>query len=206
LILAGDAHITIHKEGGMNRRWVLRSALAAALPGRTNTAKAQTRKEGVFIAGGEDRFHDDTMLPRCKLSAKDTNGALSILGGDHDNPGRAAAAANGKFGVPLHIHDDQDEFWYIVDGEYLFQIGDRKFRAKAADALFGPRRVPHSIRQLSEHGSLLSVLQPAGTIEDFFHELAQLRGGRVGRMPSPERLAELFRSHGMEIVGPVVEL
>ena len=33
-------------------------------------------KEPIFVAGGEDRFHDESMLPRCKLSAKDTNGAL----------------------------------------------------------------------------------------------------------------------------------
>ena len=89
----------------------------------------------------------------------------------------------------------------------MFQIGDRKIRAKTGDALFSPRRVPHSIRQMTERGSLLTVCHPAGTPEEFFRELAQLRGGkRDGPMPAPECLPELFRKHGMEIVGPVVEI
>jgi hypothetical protein len=46
--------------------------------------------------------------------------------------------------------------------------------------------------------------QPAGTLEEFFHELAQLRP-KEGTMPPPERMAQLFRVHGMEIVGPAVE-
>jgi mannose-6-phosphate isomerase-like protein (cupin superfamily) len=157
-------------------------------------------KEPIFVAGGEDRFHNESMLPRCKLSAKDTNGNLCVLGGNHDNP-------PGRIGIPLHFHHDQDEFWYIVEGEYVFQIGDRKIRAKTGDALFSPRRVPHSIRQMTERGSLLTVCHPAGTPEEFFRELAQLRGGkRDGPMPAPECLPELFRKHGMEIVGPVVEI
>jgi quercetin 2,3-dioxygenase len=193
----------------MDRRSILRSVLtAAALNTRTHTANAQIRKEAVFVPNGEDRFHDETMLPHCKLSARDTNGALCILGGDHGNPLRARRIADARErirrGVPLHIHHDQDEFWYIVDGEYLFQIGDRKMRAKAGDSVFAPRGVPHSPRQISEHGSLLSVLQPAGSIEEFFREWAELLK-KVRGMPSSQEMAEVFRAHGMEIVGPAVE-
>lgn len=161
-----------------------------------DSPKAETERQPIFVSHGEDRFHDKTMFPRCKLSGRDTKGALCVLGGDQNNLLRAA--------VPLHVHHDQDEFWYVVDGEYLFQIGDQKIWAKAGDALFGPRGVPHSPRQISEGGSLLSVLQPAGTIEEFFRELAQLRE-MEGGMPQPERLTNLFKKHGMEIVGPVVE-
>src|SRR5215472_12823232 len=206
-----DAHNAIEKEGEMDRRSMLRSVLtAAALQGRTHTAKAQIRKEAVFVANGEDRFHDETMLTHIKLSAKDTNGALCILGGDHGNPLAANPRRTAdvleriRRGVPLHIHHDQDEFWYIVDGEFLFQIGNRKVRAKAGDSVFAQRGIPHSPRLISEQGSLLSVLQPAGSIEEFFRDWAKLLK-KVGGMPSSEQMAEVFRAHGMEIVGPAVE-
>ena len=180
----------------MERRSILQSLLAAALGG-THAAKAQNSKEPVFVAAGEDRFHDQTMLPQCKLSAKDTKGAMSVFGTPRNFPVRGSA-------VPLHVHHRQDEFWYVAEGEVLFQVGDRKIRAQAGDTVFGPRGVPHSLRSMAEHGSLISILQPAGTLEEFFHELAQLRM-KEGTMPPPERMAELFRAHGMEIVGPAVE-
>lgn len=180
----------------MDRRSIIRSAMVMAVADCCTQAAPLANTQSVFVAGGEDRFRDETMFPRCKLSGKDTNGALCVLGGDHNNLFSAA--------VPLHVHHNQDEFWYIVDGEFLFQIGDRKIRAKAGDSLFGPRGVPHSPRQISKAGSLLSVLQPAGTIEEFFRELAEIRK-KEGGMPSPEHMALLFRAHGVEIVGPLVE-
>jgi mannose-6-phosphate isomerase-like protein (cupin superfamily) len=196
----------------MDRRSIIRSVLTAvAFENHTQPAKAQIRKEVVFVPNGEDRFHEETMLPHCKLSAKDTNGALCIFGGDHSNPLRAgnpqriaSARKMIRRGVPLHVHHHQDEFWYIVDGEYSLQIGDRKMRAKAGDSVFAPRGIPHSPRLISEQGSLLSVLQPAGSIEDFFREWAKLLK-KAGAMPTSEQMAEVFRTHGMEIVGPAVE-
>lgn len=143
----------------MERRSLLQSLLAAAaLEGGADAAKAQSSKEAVFVAAGEDRFHDAAMLPHCKLSAKDTNGAMCVFGSPRSNGSHRGAA------VPLHVHHDQDEFWYVGEGEVLFQVGDRKMRAQTGDAVFGPRRVPHSLRYMSEGGSLISVLQPAGTI------------------------------------------
>ena len=104
-------------------------------------------------------------------------------------------------GVPLHVHHHQDEWWYILTGEYLFQIGDRRIRAKVGDAVFAPRGVPHSPLRLSQSSSNITLFQPAGTMEEFFHEVAKLRPG-TGQGVAVESMGELFRAHGMEIVGP----
>src|SRR5712691_3112648 len=89
------------KENQMERRSILQSVLAAAvLQNRTQTAKAQTRKEPVFVAAGEDRFHEQSRLPRCKLSGKDTNGMLSIFG----SGGPLSLPSGSRAGVPLHVH------------------------------------------------------------------------------------------------------
>lgn len=193
----------------MERRSVLQSMLVAAgLQSGAQTTSAQTRKEPVFVAAGEDRFHEQSRLPNCKLSGKDTNGMLSIFAsGDPLSlpPGDPITKTLGRPGVPLHVHHAQDEFLYVLDGEWIFQVGERKIRARSGDSIFGPRGIPHSLRQLSgTPNKLVSIFQPAGTMEEFLLEWAQMRR-KEGRMPSPEQMADLFRAHGMEIVGPVVE-
>src|SRR5690349_12712155 len=122
----------------MERRFMLRSVLAAsAFGGRTHVANAQVRKEAIVVTAGEDRFLQEkwTTPAPCKLSGRDTNGAMAVFGGVRRGPG-------GR--IPLHIHHDQDECWYILEGEYVIQVGDRKIHAKAGDFVFGPRGVPHS--------------------------------------------------------------
>lgn len=179
----------------MERRLVLPSLLAGLAVSSEDVASGQTKKEAIFVPAGEDRSHTTVTIAKCKLSGRDTNGALSIFGGDPHPAG----------GVPLHVHHDQDEWWYVLDGEHLFQIGDKKIRAKAGDALFGPRGVPHSPRQLSPQGAVLTAFQPAGTMEEFFQELAQA-ARKAGGAPPREVMAALFQAHQMQIVGPMVEL
>lgn len=177
----------------MERRSIVQSVLGAiALQHGTRTADAQTGNAAVFVQAGEDRFHEKITLVPCLLSGKDTNGALSVFG-----PSVRKAPPGG---VPLHVHHHQDEWWYIIDGEYLFQVGDKKFRAKAGDSVFGPRGVPHSPRRLSDSSASITIFQPAGAMEEFFHEVAQ-----VFQKNPKARLDQLFRAHGMDIVGGVVE-
>jgi hypothetical protein len=72
---------------------------------------------------------------------------------------------------------------------------------KAGDTIFLPRKVPHSWIQLSESGKMLVTLQPAGKLEDFFVTMSGLQLD-----PSPQMMAQLFRDHDMEVVGPPVAL
>ena len=178
----------------MDRRDIFKSLLCVAgLEASSSVWAEEQKKEAIVVASGNDRANSTLTIANCKLSGRDTNGALAIFGGDPDH-------AHG--GVPLHVHHEQDEWWFIIQGEHLFQIGDKKIRAKTGDAIFGPRGVPHSPRQLSSKGSVLTAFQPAGTMEEFFHELAQLV--KTGGM-SPAKMAALFKAHQMEIVGPMVE-
>jgi uncharacterized cupin superfamily protein len=158
----------------MDRRSILQSALAAlALQNVSSSVNAQT----------------STGTP-CLLSGKETKGTLAIFGGESKPAGGA---------VSLHIHHDQDEWWYIIEGQHLFQIGDRKIVAKPGDALYGPRGVPHSHRRLTTGAGIGGYLG-AGTIEEFFIKVAQRR-----QKDPKAALDDLFLAHGMKIVGPPVE-
>jgi mannose-6-phosphate isomerase-like protein (cupin superfamily) len=177
----------------MKRRTLLKSTLAAPLALSSQQAQADMLKRAIHVAVADDRFHEHLKLGGtsptfCKVSAKDTNGAMCIF-----EESRA-----GKGGPPLHLHHDQEEWFYVMEGEYAFQVGDEKFRLKSGECVLAPRKVPHAFAHLGDGmGKMMIVLQPAGDMEAFFREFAKL----AGPVP-PEQAQALFRAHGMEITGP----
>src|SRR5215470_7064734 len=70
----------------------------------------------------------------CKLSGADSEGRLCIYDTYRSTRG----------GPPLHYHREQDEWFFVREGEFVFRIGDDMFRLKAGDSVFGPRNVPHA--------------------------------------------------------------
>ncbi|MBL0053012.1 MAG: cupin domain-containing protein, partial [Bacteroidetes bacterium] len=121
---------------------------------------------------------------------KDTNGNLTIF----------EYTGNEKGGPPLHVHPYQDEIFFIVQGEYLFQVGDEKHNLKSGDTIFLPRAVPHAFAQLSDNGKMFFLFQPSGKMEDFFRTLSNLTSP-----PTAEQGAKIFADHDMKIVGPPIK-
>lgn len=76
-----------------------------------------------------------------------------------------------KGGPPRHFHYEQDEWFYAIDGEFAFEVGEEKFRLKPGDSLLAPRMIPHAWAYVGEKpGTLLLAVQPAGSLEEFFYE------------------------------------
>ena len=133
--------------------------------------------KGFKVNAGEDRFGEHSKMMGVtsnildlKISSKDTAGQLSVF---------EQIGLTYKGGPPLHIHPHQDEFFYVIDGEYLYQVGDDKYQMKAGDTIFLPRGVPHAFVQLKEKGRLIVGYQPSGEMEEFFRELAKRHAGAI---------------------------
>ena len=95
--------------------------------------------------------------------------------------------------APLHIHTQHDEFFYVLEGEHVFTVGDIEFEAGPGDAVFGPRGVPHAQRRvLPRVGRILTMFTPAG-FEGFFRDLAA--AGRAGQ-DDPEALTRIAAEYG----------
>lgn len=127
-----------------------------------------------------------------KISGSDTNGGMAIFEQTSLSP---------KRGTPLHVHLEQDEVFYVIEGAYYFQVGDEKFDLKAGDSIFLPRNVPHAWTQVADKGKMIVVFQPAGKMEDFFVSLSGM-----DHDPSPEEIARLFKDNQMQIVGPPLKV
>lgn len=162
------------------------------------TQSATTRAtRAVYVAAAADRFGAalDYLNGRfdCKISGKDTGGELCVF----------ETFRTAKGGPPLHIHRDQDEWFFVRDGEFVFRVGDETVTARAGDSVLAPRGVPHAFANVSETGTLIVGFQPAGTIETFFLESRRLSQSLDASLQDWQTVG---RRHGIEIVGPPLTL
>ncbi len=105
-----------------------------------------------------------------------------------------------KGGPARHLHYEQDEWFYAVEGEFLIEIGDQRLRMRPGDAILAPRRVPHVWAYDGQAiGRMLITFLPAGRMEAFFREVT-----KANAMPPQD--PALWRAHGMELVGPPLKL
>ncbi len=155
--------------------------------------------KGFKINAGEGRIHGHIKLKGVnsnildvKISGSDTDGDLAIF--------EQTSLSQGK-GTPLHIHPNQDEVFYVIEGSYYFQVGDDKFQLNAGDSIFLPRKVAHAWTQVSEKGKMTVILQPAGKLESFFVTVAAL-----DHEPTPKEMEKIFADNDMQVVGPPLKI
>lgn len=167
--------------------------------GFQNPKRFDRKEKGFKISAGEGRIHGHIKLIGVnsnvldlKVSGSDTKGELAIFEQTSISPGR---------GTPLHVHHFQDEIFYIIDGEYFFQVGDTKHRLNIGDSIFLPRKVPHAWTQVSEKGKLSVIFQPAGKMEEFFLTVSALKNE-----PTAEEISKIFAENEMQIVGPPLKI
>jgi quercetin dioxygenase-like cupin family protein len=72
---------------------------------------------------------------------------------------------------PAHFHKNEDETFYVLQGEIFFHIGNRKFKAGAGDLIYIPKEIPHQFSLATETAKALLLLTPAG-METFFKEFS----------------------------------
>lgn len=157
------------------------------------TERAVNDNQSDPVPAGGDRYQESrtvfgTRSVDIKVSPSETNGGLFVV----------EITDRSKGGPPRHLHHEQEEWFYVVESEYVVEIGDERHRLGPGDSVLAPRRVPHVWAHVGEGtGKLVIVFQPAGRMEAFFGELAKVEGA-----PQPEKLRKLFHSHGMEVTGP----
>jgi mannose-6-phosphate isomerase-like protein (cupin superfamily) len=123
-------------------------------PGAVIVCRAQPRR------GKPLNIFSDSIY--VKLGAADTGGRYSLL--EDVTPAGA--------GTPLHVHHREDEGFYVLEGDYLFEASGERFEAHAGDFVFVPKDTPHRFLNIGQSsGTMLLTLEPGG-LEIFFEELA----------------------------------
>ena len=102
-----------------------------------------------------------------------------------------------QVGPPLHVHQREDEAFYVLEGMYEVRVGGRVVPAPPGTFAFLPRTIPHRYTNVGYRtGKLLVTITPAG-FERFFEELSLLGPDALA---DRERIGSIGRKYGLEIL------
>ena len=99
----------------------------------------------------------------------------------------------------LHLHHNSDEVACILSGEFSFKIGDHVSTGGTGTSAFMPRGIPQAWKNIgTEPGRAIFIYTPAQAGK-LFEALARLQRPFS---PNDPEIAQLFKRHGWEILGP----
>ena len=137
---------------------------------------ARARDEGELLL-----FGDATILVR--IPSHVTGGAFTLF--EEVPP---------MVDTPRHVHEREDELFYVLEGEHVIEVGDEEFRAGPGGFVFAPRGIPHAQRRVVPGVGRLLVQTSPGGFEGFFRALAAAQqAGTLG----PEAYADASRAYGI---------
>jgi quercetin dioxygenase-like cupin family protein len=141
--------------------------------------------EKIWIAG-------DTV--QIKATAANTRGAYTMI---------EVFASPGN-GPPRHVHKNEDETLYVLNGEFEILNDDQLMRAKPDALVFVPRGTVHLFRCVGDAPGRILVVYTPGGIEGFFREAGK---PAVGDGPAPpvdsEEIARTDKAgqrYGLQVV------
>ncbi|MFN2642398.1 MAG: cupin domain-containing protein [Actinomycetota bacterium] len=123
-----------------------------------------------------------------KIRGEDTGGAFTLIE-NHIPP---------KQGSAFHLHNRENEMWYIAEGHFRFRIGEELHDAPQGTFVFVPLGTPHCLQNIGDStGRVLVMFTPAG-MERFFDLIAQLPSGDIDL----RTFGEVAARCAMDVVGP----
>ena len=150
---------------------------------------------GVHVSKGEGKsFWLLTDLHTFKVVGDDTNGALAV----------AELTAGPELGPPPHIHRNNDESFYILEGTFDFSLAGQAFTAHAGAFVHLPRGVVHTHRAGGGAPARALVIQSPAGVERFIEEAGKPATDPSVRPAPPEmweleRVLAIAQKHGIEV-------
>jgi len=100
---------------------------------------------------------------------------------------------------PLHTHEREDEYTYVLEGEVGVQVGDEVRVARPGDLVFKPRGLPHAFWNAGDAPArALEIISPAG-FERYFAEIAPLLPPTHPGPPDEQALGVVMARYGLEM-------
>ncbi len=132
-----------------------------------------------------------------RVSAQDGSDGIAVL--EH----RASRGDS----PPLHVHHEEDEIFWVLEGTVRFQAGDDQQVLAAGQSLLAQKGVPHTYKVESAEARMLTITRDG--FERFIRAFG--RPAEHDGLPAPsgpptpeqaEALAQACRQFGIELVGP----
>ena len=120
-----------------------------------------------------------------------------------DSDGRLAAfhlVAPPMSGPPRHVHTREDEWFYVLEGELVFEIDGERHTVGPGGSVWLRRGVVHAYQNFAATDARLLIVTTPGEFAEFFVALSA--AAPPGGMPAPELFAALDAKHGLTTLGP----
>jgi quercetin dioxygenase-like cupin family protein len=164
------------------------SVAESAQPEAFVVPAGKCRADGPWMVHGEPSFFD-------KIAGSDVGGRLSVL--EVKTPPAA--------GPPIHIHLEQNEWMYLLEGSFGLVCGNDKTVLHTGDSFMAPKGIPHSYVVLGDKPARhLNIYDPAGEIEAFFRDYE--KNHPPGAHPTPEETAAQEKHYRIRVVGPPLKI
>lgn len=143
------------------------------------------------LTGPDEGF----VLPRPKvterlaLPASATGGGLSMM---------EVTVQPGGLLAPMHVHADEDESLFVVEGTLSTRIGDQELQTGPRSALFAPRGLAHTFWNAGDDVLRMILVITPGNLDGYFQGIPSL--GPADGPPAPEDVAEHAAAYGMELL------
>jgi len=164
---------TIEPAGPTPRHTPVRSNIVAAGDGRTPAP--------LNIVG------EETLV---KVSAEDSDGTLAFF----------HLVAPPMSGPPRHVHSREDELFYVLEGELVFELDGERHTVRAGDTVYLRRGVVHTYQNFTTSDARLLIATVPGMFSRFFVELSAATP--VGALPDPDQMDAMATSYGITTLGP----
>jgi mannose-6-phosphate isomerase-like protein (cupin superfamily) len=108
----------------------------------------------------------------------------TIPGGSADDP---------EWMAPRHIHHEDDEAWYVLEGRLRVRVGNDDHDIPAGGAVIGPRGIPHTFCNPDPEPVryLIVMSDKTSALLDIPHS---------GKRLDAEQIRDLYATHGCELL------
>jgi quercetin dioxygenase-like cupin family protein len=125
-----------------------------------------------------------------KVRSADSGGLLSFFHLD----------APPMSGPPRHVHSREDELFYVLEGDVVFELDGEQHTVLAGGTVYLRRGIVHAYQNFTDRPARLLIATTPGEFSAFFEEMSAMTP--IGGMPEMVPLLALHERYGITIVGP----
>ncbi len=112
------------------------------------------------------------------------------------------------FASPWHLHHNEDETFYVIEGRMTILCGEARIAARPGTWAFGPRNIPHGFRVEGNAPARLLLLTTPSGFEHFILEMSEKATDPAtppSMPPDMEKLVAVAAKYHIDVLGPLPE-
>ena len=125
-----------------------------------------------------------------KVSSEDSDGTLAFF----------HLVAPPMSGPPRHVHSREDELFYVLEGELVFELDGERHTVRAGDTVYLRRGVVHTYQNFTTSDARLLIVTTPGMFCNLFVELSAATP--PGALPAFDVIDAIATTYGITTLGP----